>query len=148
MKTYSSEFDAGQAGFVRVTGDISADPTFDTSVGDPYDKLQGIDQLEGSINLVNQTTAVSVVFLMKSISVSVNVSGYPILELIDESPAPDPVKDAAGLVFGREATEDATFWEALQTLDAQDDSGGRQTQNFLLYVFYESLTDETRELFI
>ena len=148
MKTYSTEFDAGQAGFVRVTGDISADPTFDTGVGDPYDKLQGIDQLEGSINLVNQTTAVSVVFLMKSISVSVNVSGYPILEIIDDSPAPDPVKDAAGLVFGREATEDATFWEALQTLDAQDDSGGRQTQNFLLYVFYNSLTDETRELFI
>ena len=36
----------------------------------------------------------------------------------------------------------------MDTLDAQEDDGGRQIQNFLLYVFYNSMTDEMRELFI
>ena len=94
---------------------------------------------------MNKTTAVSVVFLMKSISVSVNASGYELLENIPDA-APQPVRDVAG-GFGREATEDATFWEALQLLDAQEDNGGLQAQNFLLYVFW-ILTVETRELFI
>jgi predicted RND superfamily exporter protein len=35
----------------------------------------------------------------------------------------------------------------LDTLDAQE-LGGQQAQNFLIYVFYNSLTDEMRELFI
>ncbi len=148
MKQYSDEFDAGQAGFILVEGDIGATPSFTTdSSEDPFENLQGIDQLEADVNLVNQTTGVSVVFLMKSISVSVNVSGYPILDEIPDA-TPEPIKDVAELIFGREAAEDATFWEALQLLDSQDDNGGRQSQNFLLYVFYNSLTIETRELFI
>ena len=84
---------------------------------------------------------------MKSISVSVNASGYELLDNIPDA-TPQPIKDVAELVFGREAAEDATFWEALQLLDAQDQNGGLQAQNFLLYVFYESLTVETRQLFI
>ena len=147
MKQYSDEFNAGQAGFILVEGDISATPSFAIDADDPFENLQGIDQLEADVNLVNKTTAVSVVFLMKSISVSVNASGYELLENIPDA-APQPVKDVAELVFGREAAEDATFWEALQLLDAQEDNGGLQAQNFLLYVFYESLTVETRELFI
>jgi len=148
MKQYSDEFDAGQAGFILVEGDIGATPSFAADADDPFENLQGIDQLEADVNLVNKTTAVSVVFLMKSISVSVNVSGNEFVDQIDDTPAPQPVKDVADLIFGREAAEDATFWEALQLLDAQDDNGGLQAQNFLLYVFYNSLTVETRQLFI
>ena len=147
MKQYSDEFEAGQAGFILVEGDLWADPSFSIDVEDPFENLQGIDQLESDVNLVNQTTGVSVVFLMKSISVSVNVSGYPLLDQIPDA-TPEPIKEVADLIFGREAAEDATFWEALQTLDSQDANGGRQSQNFLLYVFYNSLTVETRELFI
>ena len=148
MKQYSYEFDAGQAGFILVEGDIGATPSFAVDADDPFENLQGIDQLEADVNLVNKTTAVSVVFLMKSISVSVNVSGNEFVDQIDDTPAPQPIKDVADLIFGREAAEDATFWEALQLLDAQDDNGGKQAQNFLLYVFYNSLTVETRQLFI
>ena len=79
MKQYSDEFNAGQAGFILVEGDISATPSFAVDA-DPFENLQGIDQLEADVNLVNKTTAVSVVFLMKSISVSVNASGYELLE--------------------------------------------------------------------
>ena len=147
MKQYSDEFNAGQAGFILVEGDIGATPSFEVDAEDPFENLQGIDQLEADVNLVNKTTAVSVVFLMKSISVSVNVSGYDFLNQLPPG-TPEPVKEVAELIFGREAAEDATFWEALQLLDAQDDNGGRQAQNFLLYVFYNSLTVETRELFI
>ena len=113
---------------------------------DPFENLQGIDQLEADVNLVNKTTAVSVVFNEIDISVSVNASGYELLDNIPDET--QPIKDVAELVFGREAAEDATFWEALQLLDAQDQNGGLQAQNFLLYVFYESLTVETRQLFI
>ena len=94
MKQYSDEFNAGQAGFILVEGDISATPSFAVDADDPFENLQGIDQLEADVNLVNKTTAVSVVFLMKSISVSVNASGYELLENIPDA-APQPVGEFA-----------------------------------------------------
>jgi predicted RND superfamily exporter protein len=51
------------------------------------------------------------------------------------------------LIFNNEQSGNASFWRTLDTLDAQE-LGGQQTQNFLIYVFYNSLTDEMRELFI
>ena len=61
---------------------------------------------------------------------------------------PDPIKEVAELIFDREQSGNVSFWTILDTLDAQEDDGGRQIQNFLLYVFYNSMTDEMRELFI
>ncbi len=146
MKTYSDEFDAGQPGFLLIEGNIRAEPEFDVNAGDPFENLKGIEQLESEVNLVNRTTAVSIVFLMKAIAVSVNVSGEGLLEQCDLLPG-GPSKDVCYLIFDREQKQNASFWEVLRTLDNQD-AGGRQTQNFLLYVFYNSLTSETRELFI
>nr|ANV80417.1 hypothetical protein [uncultured Candidatus Thalassoarchaea sp.] len=87
---------------------------------------------------------------MKAIAVGVNVSGSPVLDILDNSPVPlpEPIQEVAEIIFDREAAGNASFWAALDTLDAQEDDGGRQIQNFLLYVFYNSLTTEMRELFI
>jgi predicted RND superfamily exporter protein len=146
MKTYSDEFDAGQPGFLLIDGNIRADPDFEINAGDPFDNLKGIEQLESEVNVIDKTTAVSIVFLMKAIAVSVNVSGDSFIEQCDLVPDSN-TREVCYLIFDREQKENASFWEVLLTLDNQD-AGGRQTQNFLLYVFYNSLTSETRELFI
>ena len=150
MKVYSNEFEAGQPGFILVKAPIGAEPSFSFTAEHPYANLEGIENLETECDRVDNTTAVSIVFLMKAIAVGVNLSGSPILDIIDNSPVPlpSPIQDAAELIFDREASGNASFWAALDTLDAQEDDGGRQVQNFLLYVFYNSLTTEMRELFI
>ena len=147
MKTYSDEFESGQPGFLLIPGDISATADFAVTASDPFEVLDNIEHLEGQCASVDQVTAVSIVFLMKAIAVSVNLSGAPIADLIDNTPAPDPIKDVAHLIFDNEQSGNASFWRTLDTLDAQD-LGGVQTQNFLIYVFYNSLTEEMRELFI
>ena len=67
MGDYSNEFEAGQPGFLLIDdAKLSADPSlFDLTVNDPYDSLRGIEALEQNCNRVDQTTAVSIVFLMK-----------------------------------------------------------------------------------
>lgn len=147
MKTYSDEFESGQPGFLLIPGDVSATADFAVTANDPFEVLDNIEHLEGQCASVDQVTAVSIVFLMKAIAVSVNLSGAPIADLIDNTPAPDPIKEVAHLIFDNEQSGNASFWRTLDTLDAQD-LGGIQTQNFLIYVFYNSLTEEMRELFI
>jgi len=148
MKVYSDEFDSGQPGFILVKAPIGAEPSFSFTADHPYGNLEGIEELAAECDRIENTSAVSVVFLMKAIAIGVNFSGSPILDLLDEFPLPGPIDDAAELIFDREASGNASFWVALDTLDAQEDDGGRQIQNFLLYVFYNTLTDEMREFFI
>ena len=148
MKTYSDEFESGQPGFLKISEDIGATAEITSlTAKDPFSGLEDIEKLEGQCAEVDQVTAVSIVFLMKAIAVSVNFSGAPIADLIDDSPAPDPIKEVAHLIFDNEQSGNASFWRTLDTLDAQE-LGGQQAQNFLIYVFYNSLTDEMRELFI
>lgn len=149
MGIYSDEFNAGQPGFLLIESDIFADPDPIPEAGaqkDPFSNLKGIEQLETKCNSVENTTAVSIVFLMKAIGVGVNVSGSPVSDLIPDQ-TPQPIKDVAELIFDREQTGNLSFWSALNYLDLQD-TGGVQSQNFLIYVFYESMTLEMRELFI
>jgi predicted RND superfamily exporter protein len=155
MDVYSQEFEAGQPGFLLVEADIAANPDFglgSITAEHPYANLEGIENLEGRCNDVENATAVSIVFLMKAIAVGVNVSGSPILENIEDIPGydllPEAIKEAAELIFNREEAGNVSFWTVLDTLDAQEDDGGRQIQNFMLYVFYNSMTEEMRELFI
>lgn len=150
MKVYSDEFESGQPGFILVKAPIGAEPSFSFTAEHPYGNLEGIENLETECDRISNTTAVSIVFLMKAIAVGVNISGSPVLDILDNSPVPlpDPIQDVAEIIFDREAAGNASFWAALDTLDAQEDDGGRQIQNFLLYVFYNSLTTEMRELFI
>ncbi len=148
MKVYSDEFESGQPGFILVKAPIGAEPSFSFTAEHPYGNLESIEKLAAECDRIENTSAVSVVFLMKAIAVGVNVSGTPILDVLDNVPLPDAIDDAAELIFDREASGNASFWAALDTLDAQEDDGGRQIQNFLLYVFYNTLTDEMREFFI
>ena len=76
---------------------------------------------------------------MKAIGRRVNVSGAPINEAIPDEFG--PIRDVAELIFDREQTGNLSFWSALNYLDLQD-FGGVQSQNFLIYVFYESMTLE------
>lgn len=151
MDVYSQEFEAGQPGFLLVEADIRAEPELglgSITTDHPYANLEGIENLESKCNDVENATAVSIVFLMKAIAVGVNVSGSPINDIIDDTPLPEPIKEVAELIFDREQSGNVSFWTLLDTLDAQEDDGGRQVQNFLLYVFYNSMTEEMRELFI
>jgi len=103
--------------------------------------------LENNLNEINQTTAVSIVFLMKSVGVGVNASGEPIFAVIDQPWFPQELKDALEPYVNRTFTEDVTFWEVL-TEPRATGTENPTIERFLLNVFYASLTDETRGLFI
>lgn len=147
MKQYSEEFNAGQIGMLLVDGAVAGDRD-DSSIenDDPFAKLQDIEMLENRSDSVDKTNAVSIVFLMKSVGVSVNLSGTPILPFCDMMP-PGTGQEVCHVIFDREEEQDATFWRVLNTFNTEDDANKR-AQIFLLDVFYASLTDETRQLFI
>lgn len=149
MKLYSEDFNAGQTGMILVHGDISGDSPIEEA--EPVEKLLGIDDLEKDLNLVDQTTAVSIVFLMKSVGVGGNFSGTGVFGLLDNPLVPQDLQDALEPYLNRTYDEDLTFWELLTA--PRDPANGLGQPNptgerFLLNVFYASLTDETRGLFI
>jgi len=85
---------------------------------------------------------------MKAIAVGVDLDGDPINEPIQEEEwVPDQIKELSAIIFDREVSGNGSFWWSLAVLDQQE-SGGTESQNFLIYVFYNSLTLEMRELFI
>jgi predicted RND superfamily exporter protein len=154
MKQYSSEFEAGQVGMILVNANVTGDfNDADVSNDDPVEILQKIDNLEASLNTVENTTAVSVVFLMKSSGIQVTVSGEGTNELFQLIPcagnqACEDVKTTANVLLNRSQSLDASFWDLLNDPDAFGLPGSQQSQIFLLDVFYASLTKETREIFV
>ena len=67
MKQYSDDFNAGQIGMVLIHANVTGDTNdADTGNDDPAENLKRIDQLESKLNTVEDTSAVSIVFLMKS----------------------------------------------------------------------------------
>ncbi len=154
MKQYSSEFEAGQVGMILVNANVSGDfNDAEQSNDDPVEILQKIDNLEGKLNTVENTTAVSVVFLMKSSGVQVTVSGQDVNELLQLVPCAgnqqcEDVKTTADVLLNRSQSLDASFWDLLNDPDAFGLPASQQSQIFLLDVFYASLTKETREIFV
>ena len=154
MKQYSSEFEAGQVGMVLVNANVSGDfNDADVSNDDPVEILKRIDNLEASLNTVENTTAVSVVFLMKSSGVQVTVSGEGINDLVQLIPcggleACEDIKATADVLLNQSQSLDASFWDLLNDPDAFGLPGSEPSQIFLLDVFYASLTKETREIFV
>ncbi len=150
MKQYSSEFEAGQIGMLLIDGYIKGDMDDDISENDdPFRNLEGIDNLSTKLNLVDHTTAVSIVFLMKSVGVSVNLDGTDLS--IPCEILPEGFDEICRVIFDNEIDDDLTFWNLLERIDddeffVNEDSQTRQ-QIFLINVFYNSLTDETRFLF-
>ena len=149
MKQYSEEFEAGQVGMVlvnaQVTGNLGdSDPAND----DPYGNLEKIEGLELQLNQIENTSAVSIVFLMKASGVSVGVSTSDVAQAVNNTPLPDDVKDFANALFNQNIDANTSFWDILKAPDLYGLPGDAQTQIFLLDVFYASLTDETRGIFV
>ena len=150
MKQYSKEFSSGQIGMVLVEANVSGDrQDSDSSNDDPAGNLRAIDQLEGSLNTVDNTTAVSIVFLMKSTGIAPTVSGSGLNDIIQANPLiPQDIRDTAAVLLDNSVTQDASFWDLLMAPDDFGLPGGPESEIFLLNVFYASITDETREIFI
>ena len=150
MKQYSEDFNAGQIGMILIHANVTGD-TNDQNTGndDPAENLKRIDQLESKLNTVENTSAVSIVFLMKSTGLAPTVSGSQIYEFVNATPfLPDDIKQTAEVLLNRELTADASFWDLLIQPDNYGLPATTQSQIFLLNVFYASITDETREIFI
>ncbi len=149
MKQYSDDFNAGQIGMVLIHANVTGDTNdADTGNDDPAENLKRIDQLESKLNTVEDTSAVSIVFLMKSTGFAPTVSGAQIYEFVNLTPLPDDIKETAEVLLNQEVTADASFWDLLIQPDNYGLPGTKQSQIFLLNVFYASITDETREIFI
>ncbi|MCS5533258.1 MAG: MMPL family transporter [Candidatus Poseidoniaceae archaeon] len=149
MKQYSEEFEAGQIGMILIHANISGDINDgDPANDDPASNLDIIDVLEGKINGIENTSAVSIVFLMKSTGVEVAVSGSQLYDFIDNTPLPDDIKQTAQVLLDRDVSADASFWDLLMTPEDYGLPGTKQSQIFLLDVFYASITQETREIFV
>ena len=154
MKQYSTEFEAGQVGMILVNANVTGDfNDADDSNDDPVEILQKINNLETQLNTVENTTAVSVVFLMKSSGVQVTVSGEGVNELFQLIPCfsneqCEDVKTTAEVLINQSQSLDTSFWDLLTEPEAFGLPGSQQSQIFLLDVFYASLTKETREIFV
>jgi predicted RND superfamily exporter protein len=146
MKLYSKDFNSGQTGMILVHGDISGNSPIDEA--EPVEKLLGINALEGDLNNISDSTAVSIVFLMKSVGLGANFSGKSTYAAISPY-LPDDLRDGMEPYLNQSYDEDVTFWELL-TGPRESNTGQENpaVERFLLNVFYSSLTDETRGLFI
>jgi predicted RND superfamily exporter protein len=152
MIQYSEEFEAGQIGMILIHANVSGDINDgDPANDDPASNLDIIDALEGKLNGIENTSAVSIVFLMKSTGLEVAVSGSQLSDFIDDLPdelVPEDIKDTAQVLLDREVTGGASFWDLLMTPEDYGLPGTKQSQIFLLDVFYASITQETREIFV
>jgi predicted RND superfamily exporter protein len=149
MVNFSREFNSGQLGMVLVQANLTGDTSIEVSQQDPAENLRQIDTLEGLMNDVDDTTAVSIVFLMKSSGIAPTVECVGCSEFVQTLPfLTQDVKDTASILLDSSVTQDASFWDLLTTPDAYGLPASRQSEVFLLNVFYSSITDETREIFI
>ncbi|MEL0336645.1 MAG: hypothetical protein VXA63_06110, partial [Euryarchaeota archaeon] len=77
-----------------------------------------------------------------------DLDGDPINEPIQDNPiVPEQIKELSAIIFDRNVSGNGSFWWSLAVLDQQD-AGSIESQNFLINVFYNSLTLEMRNLFI
>ena len=111
MKQYSKDFNAGQVGMILIEGDISGNSPVEEA--EPVLKLQGISALENDLNTVDQTNAVSIVFLMKSVGVGGNFSGTALWNISDNPLVPPALRDGLEPYLNRQYDEDVTYWEIL-----------------------------------
>ena len=149
MIKYSDEFNSGQLGMVLVQANLTGDTSIEVSQQDPAENLRQIDTLEGLLNNVPDTSAVSIVFLMKSSGIAPTVACTGCSELVQSMPLlPQDIKDTAAVLLDSSVSGGASFWDLLTSPDAYGLPASRQSDVFLLNVFYSSITDETRGIFI
>ena len=149
MIKYSDEFNSGQLGMILVQANLTGDTSIEVSQQDPAENLRQIDTLEGLLNDVPDTSAVSIVFLMKSSGIAPTVACTGCSELVQSMPLlPQDIKDTAAVLLDTSVSGGASFWDLLTSPDAYGLPASRQSEVFLLNVFYSSITDETRGIFI
>ena len=149
MIKYSDEFNSGQLGMILVQANLTGDTSIEVSQQDPAENLRQIDTLEGLLNDVPDTSAVSIVFLMKSSGIAPTVACAGCSELVQSMPLlPQDIKDTAAVLLDTSVSGGASFWDLLTSPDAYGLPASRQSEVFLLNVFYSSITDETRGIFI
>ena len=149
MIKYSNDFNSGQLGMVLVQANLTGDTSIEVSQQDPAENLRQIDTLEGLLNDVPDTSAVSIVFLMKSSGIAPTVACTGCSELVQSMPLlPQDIKDTAAVLLDTSVSGGASFWDLLTSPDAYGLPASRQSEVFLLNVFYSSITDETRGIFI
>ena len=86
---------------------------------------------------------------MKSTGIAPTVSGTGLNEIVQANPLiPQDIKETAAVLLDNSVTQDASFWDLLMAPDDFGLPGGPASEIFLLNVFYASITDETREIFI
>ena len=134
---------------VLVQANLTGDTSIEVSQQDPAENLRQIETLEGLINDIDDTTAVSIVFLMKSSGIAPTIECDGCSEFVQSMTfLPEDVRDTASILLDTSVTQDASFWDLLTSPDAYGLPASRQSEVFLLNVFYSSITDETREIFI
>ena len=149
MKVYSNDFNSGQLGMVLVQANLTGDTSIEVSQQDPAENLRQIDTLEALLNDVPDTSAVSIVFLMKSSGIAPTVDCPGCSEFVQGLPLlPQDIKDTAAVLLDSSVPGGASFWDLLTSPDAYGLPASRQSEVFLLNVFYSSITDETRGIFI
>lgn len=148
MKVYSNDFNSGQLGMVLVQANLTGDTSIEVSQQDPAENLRQIDTLESLLNDVPDTSAVSIVFLMKSSGIAPTIACTGCSEFIQPLPLPQDIKDTAAVLLDGSVSGGASFWDLLTSPDAYGLPASRQSEVFLLNVFYSSITDETRGIFI
>ena len=155
MIKYSNDFNSGQLGMVLVQANLTGETSIEVSQQDPAENLRQIEILESELNKVPDTSAVSIVFLMKSSGIAPTVECIGCSEFVQAIPCPpqsdegcEAVKDTASVLLDNSVSGGASFWDLLTSPDDYGLPASRQSEVFLLNVFYSSITDETRGIFI
>lgn len=149
MIKYSNDFNSGQLGMVLVQANLTGETSIEVSQQDPAENLRQIEILESELNKVPDTSAVSIVFLMKSSGIAPTVECIGCSEFVQGIPGlPQDIKDTASVLLDNSVSGGASFWDLLTSPDDYGLPASRQSEVFLLNVFYSSITDETRGIFI
>ena len=155
MIKYSNDFNSGQLGMVLVQANLTGETSIEVSQQDPAENLRQIEILESELNKVPDTSAVSIVFLMKSSGIAPTVECIGCSEFVQAIPCPpqsdegcEAIKDTASILLDNSVSGGASFWDLLTSPDDYGLPASRQSEVFLLNVFYSSITDETRGIFI
>jgi predicted RND superfamily exporter protein len=136
MREYSDKFGGGQQGMILVKG-RPAPMGQDQVLGSMRDAiiLADIDLLSQEINEVENTKALSIIDIMKSIK--------PPGDYIE------PVEDFIQNSIGREIDLNMSFWDLIQTAPTQRiPIIGKSVQQLIIDVFYNSLSIEMRGMFV
>lgn len=138
MKTYSNEFDSGALGMVLLTGQFRSDNYQDDSQ-DPVAHLKEIEYIEDDINAIVDehpdlpVNALGIVSIMRSIGAKGTISTLNIPIVGDIIP------------LEINLSQSGNFWSLLNSPTV---SNNKPLQKFLLNVFYDTISNESKGMVI